>query len=67
MIPDDARGRASHVEKDAPDVLKKNPSLDFQGASLAPGTSSQIPSKNIGEISHKSDVISVPIVDDNIE
>ena len=46
---------ASPIEKVAPDVLKKNPSLDFQGASL---TSLQIPSK--------SDDISVPTVDDNV-
>ena len=49
---------ASPIEKVAPDVLKKNPSLDFQGASLSPGTSLQIPSK--------SDDISVPTVDDNV-
>ena len=29
LIPDDARGVGCHVEKVAPDVLKKNPSLDF--------------------------------------
>ena len=31
LIPDDARGLGSHVEKVAPDVLKKNPSFGFPG------------------------------------
>jgi len=66
LIPDDARGLGSHVEKVAPDVLKKNPSLDFQGASLSSGANSQIPSKDNSELSRKSDVIAVPTVENNI-
>ena len=67
LIPDDARGLGSHVEKVAPDVLKKNPSLDFQGASLSSGAKSQIPSKDNSELSRKSDVIDVPTVENDIE
>ena len=67
LIPDDARGLGSHVEKVAPDVLKKNPSLDLQGASLSPGANSQIPSKDNSELSRKSDVIAVPTVENDIE
>ena len=67
MTPDDARDLGSHVEKVAPGVLKKNPSLDLQGGSLSPGKSSQIPSKDNSEMSRKSDVISVPTVDNDIE
>ena len=67
LIPDDARALGSHVEKVAPGVLKKNPSLDLQGESLSPGKSSQIPSKDKSEMSRKSDVISVPTVDNDIE
>ena len=51
LIPDDVRGLGSHVENVAPDVLKKNPSLDFQGASLSPSANSQIPSKDNSELS----------------
>ena len=58
---------AMHVEKVAPDVLKKNPSLDLQGGSLSPGTNSQIPSKYNSEMCRKSEVISVPTVDNDIE
>ena len=43
LIPDDARGLDSHVEKITPDVVKKNPSLDFKGAFLSSGGNSQIP------------------------
>ena len=57
----------SHVEKVAPDVLKNNPSLDLPGGSLSPGTNSQIPSNDNCERSRKSDVISVPTVDNDIE
>ena len=39
----------------------------WRGASLSPGTSSHIPCKDTNEISHKSDVISVPTVDNNIK
>ena len=67
LIPDDARDLVFHVEKVAPGVLKKNPSLDLQGESLSPCKSSQIPSKDNGEMSRKSDVISVPTVDNDIE
>ena len=67
MITDDTRGLGSHVEKVAPDVLKKNPSLDFHGASLSPGANSQIPSKDNSELSRKSDVIAVPTVENDIE
>ena len=66
-IPDDATGLGSHVKKVASDVLKKNPSLDFQGASLSPGANSQIPSKDNSELPHKSDVIAVPTVENVIE
>ena len=38
LILDDARGLGSHVEKVTPDMLNKNPSLDFQGASPSPGS-----------------------------
>ena len=48
-------------------MLKKNPSLDLQGESLSPGKSSQIPSKDNSEMSRKSDVISVPTVDNGIK
>ena len=64
MMP---KGLGSHVEKVAPDVLKKNPSLDFQGLSLSPGANSQIPSKDNSELSRKSDVIAVPTVNNDIE
>ena len=67
LIPDDTRGLGSHVDKGAPDVLKKNPSLDFQGASLSPGANSHIPSKDNSELSRKSDVIAVPTVENGIE
>ena len=67
LIPDDARGLGCHVEKVAPDVLKKNPSLDLQGASLSPGANSQIPSKDNSELSRKSDVTAVPTVENDIE
>ena len=67
LIPDDARGVGSHVEKVAPDVLKKNPSLDFQGASLSPVANSQIPSKDNSELSRKSDVIAIPTVENDVE
>jgi len=67
LIPDDARGLGSHVDKVAPDVLKKNPSLDFQGASLSSGANSQIPSKGNSELSRKSDFIAVPTVENYIE
>ena len=60
LIPDDARGLGSHVDRGAPDVLKKNPSLDLQGASLSPG-------KDNSELSRKSDVIAVPTVENDIE
>ena len=67
LIPDDARGVGSHLEKVAPDVLKKNPSLDFQGASLSPVANSQIPSKDNSELSRKSDVIAIPTVENDVE
>ena len=67
LIPDDARDLGSHVEKVAPDVLKKNPSLDLQGGSLSLGTNSQIPPKDNSEMSRKFEVISVPTVDNDIE
>ena len=67
MIPDDARGVGSHAEEVAPDVLKKNPSLDFQGASLSPVANLQIPSKDNSELSRKSDVIAVPTVENDVE
>ena len=67
LIPDDTRDLGSYVEKVAPSVLKKNPFLDLQGGSLSPGKSSQIPSKDNSEMSRKSDVISVPTVDNDIE
>ena len=67
MIPDDARDLGSQLKEVAPGVLKKNPSLDLQGESLSPGKSSQIPSKDNSEMSRKSDVISVPTVDNDIE
>ena len=67
LIPDDARDLGSHVEKVAPGVLKKNPSSDLQGESLSPGNSSQIPSEDKSEMSRKSDAISVPTVDNDIE
>ena len=41
--------------------------MDLQGGSLSPGTNSQIPSKDNSERSRKSDVISLPTVDDDIE
>ena len=63
MIPDDARDLCSHVVKVAPDVLKKNPSLDLQGESLRPGTNSQIPSKEGSDDSgcKSSDIIIIII------
>ena len=67
MTPDDARDLGSHVEKVATGALKKNPSLDLQGGSLNPGKSLQIPSKDNNEMSRKSDVISVPTVDNGIK
>ena len=66
LIPDDARGLGSHVEKVTPDMLK-NPSLDFQAASLSPGANSQISSKDNSELSHKSDVIAVPTIENDTE
>ena len=57
LIPDDARDLASHVQKVAPDVLKKNPSLNLQEGSLSPGINSQILSKDNSEMSRKSDVL----------
>ena len=63
LIPDDARGLSSHGENVPPDLLKKNPFLDLQEASLSPATSSQIPSEDHSEISRKSNVVSVPAVD----
>ena len=67
LIPDDARGLDSHVENVAPNVLKKNPSLDFQGASLSPGANSQIPSKDNSELCCKYDVIAAPTVENDIK
>ena len=67
LIPDAARDLGSQLKEVAPGVLKKNPSLDLQGESLSPGKSSQIPSKDNSEMSRKSDVISVPTVDNDIE
>jgi len=67
LIPDDDRGLGSYAEKVAPDVLKKNPPLDSQGASLSSSANSQIPSKDNSELSRKSDVIAVPTVENDIE
>ena len=67
LIPDDARDLGSQLKEVAPGVLKKNPSLDLQGESLSPVKSSQIPSKDNSEMSRKSDVISVPTVDNGIK
>ncbi|PFX19650.1 Uncharacterized protein K02A2.6 [Stylophora pistillata] len=67
LIPDDARGLDSHVEKVTPDVLKKNLSLDFKGAFLSSGGNSQIPSKDNNELSSKPGVIAVPTVENDIE
>lgn len=66
LIPDDTRGMGE-CAKGCTRCVKREFTLDLQEASLSPGAIWKIPYNDSSEIFHKSDIISVPTVDDNIE
>ena len=69
LIPDDARSMSAHKEIITREMVEHNPPLDFQGEPVIPETRLRIQSEVDNEISPKSSVIAVPVVDDgsNVE
>ena len=65
LIPDDARGMSAHKEIVTPEMVEYNPPLDFQREPVVPETTLRIQSEVDNEISRKSSVIAVPVVDDD--
>ena len=66
LIPDDARGMSAHKEIVTPEMVEYNPPLDFQREPVVPETTTlRIQSEVDNEISRKSSVIAVPVVDDD--
>ena len=67
LIPDDARGMSAHKEIVTPEMVEHNPPLDFQREPVVPETRLRIhdQSEVDNEISPKSSVIAVPVVDDH--
>ena len=65
LIPDDARGMSAHKEIVTPEMVEQNPPLEFQREPVVPEIRLRIQSEVDNEISPKSSVIAVPVVDDN--
>ena len=65
LIPDDARGMSAHKEIVTPEMVEHNPPLDFQREPFVLETRLRIQSEVDNEISPKSSVIAVPVVDDD--
>ena len=65
LIPDDARGMSAHNEIVTPEMVEQNPPLDFPREPVVPETRLRIQSEVDNEISPKSSVIAVPVVDDD--
>ena len=67
LIPDDARGMTAHKEIVTPEMVQvqHNPPLDFQREPVVPETRLRIQSEVENEISPKSSVISVLVIDDD--
>ena len=65
LIPDDARGMSAHKEIVTPEMVEYNTPLDFQREPVVPETTLRIQSEVDNEISRKSSVISIPVVDDD--
>ena len=63
LIPGDARGMSAHKEIVAPEMVEYNSPLDFQRKPVVPETRLRIQSEVDNEISRKSSVIAVPVVD----
>ena len=71
LIPADARGMSAHKEIVTPEMVEHNPPLDFQREPVVAETRLRIhdQSEVDNEISPKSSVIAVPVIDDrsNVE
>ena len=65
LIPDDARGMSAHKEIVTPEMVEHNPPVHFQREPVVPKTRLGIQSVVDNEISPKSSVIAVPVVDDH--
>ena len=65
LIPDDARGMSAHKEIVIPEMVEHNPPLGFQREPVIPETGLRIQSEVDNEISPRSSVIAVPVVDDD--
>jgi len=65
LIPDDARGMSAHKEIVTPEIVEHNPPLDFEREPVVPKTRLRVQSEVDNEISPKSSVIAVPVVDDD--
>ena len=65
LIHDDARGMSANNEIVTPEMVEHNPPLDFQGEPVVPKARLWIQSEVANEISPKSSVIAVPVVDDD--
>ena len=65
LIHDDARGMSTNNEIVTPEMVEHNPPLDFQGEPVVPKARLWIQSEVANEISRKSSVIAVPVVDDD--
>ena len=65
LIHDAARGTSRNNEIVTPEMVEHNPPLDFQGEPVDPKARLWIQSEVANEISPKSSVIAVPVVDDD--
>ena len=65
LIYDDARGMSANKKIVTPEMVERNPLLDFQREPVVPKARSWIQSEVHNEISPKSSLIAVPVVDDD--